>query len=98
MNEGTIPQKLKKVYVDLVSNDQCENVLRTTRLRSNFKLHPSFICAKEEDSLTTVCQVSFVDISMYMLGTVCPQCGFCESATQITLVCVRTTNKIIVNE
>ncbi|XP_065204397.1 phenoloxidase-activating factor 2-like [Planococcus citri] len=55
-DEGTVPQKLKKVYVVTVPNDECQNSLRSTRLGGKFLLHPSFMCAREEDPYNMVCQ------------------------------------------
>merc|ERR1712223_2231166 len=36
---------LKEIDLPVVSNDVCQDSLRTTRLGKRFKLHPSFICA-----------------------------------------------------
>merc|ERR1712102_103121 len=36
---------LKEIDLPVVSNDVCQDSLRTTRLGKGFKLHPSFICA-----------------------------------------------------
>jgi len=36
---------LKNIDLPIVSNDICQQSLRTTRLGKRFKLHPSFICA-----------------------------------------------------
>ncbi|XP_063875329.1 inactive CLIP domain-containing serine protease A28-like isoform X1 [Scylla paramamosain] len=36
---------MKSLTLPLVSNPECQNILRTTRLGKYFRLHPTFICA-----------------------------------------------------
>ena len=40
---------LKEVDVPIVTNGQCEAMLRRTRLGGDFVLHPGFMCAGGEE-------------------------------------------------
>ena len=42
---------LKEVDVPVVTNGQCEAMLRQTRLGSDFTLHPGFMCAGGEEGM-----------------------------------------------
>ncbi|XP_053685307.1 phenoloxidase-activating factor 2-like [Sabethes cyaneus] len=44
---------LKKVKLPMVSNEDCQAALRTTRLGKRFRLHGSFICAGGEEGIDT---------------------------------------------
>ncbi|XP_026744189.1 phenoloxidase-activating factor 2-like [Trichoplusia ni] len=46
---------LKKVEQDMVPHTRCNNLLKRTRLGTNFKLHNSFVCAGGEEGKDT-CQ------------------------------------------
>lgn len=46
---------LKKIPLPIVSNDNCEQQFRLTRLGSRFNLHPSFLCAGGQRGVDT-CQ------------------------------------------
>merc|ERR1712198_122455 len=47
-SEGEYQVVLKEVDLNVVDNNQCQNLLRSTRLGKRFKLHPSFMCAGGE--------------------------------------------------
>lgn len=42
---------LKKIQMPMVTHQDCENALRTTRLGSKYKLHNSFVCAGGQDGV-----------------------------------------------
>ena len=46
---GDYQQVLKEVDVPIVTNGQCEAMLRRTRLGGDFVLHPGFMCAGGEE-------------------------------------------------
>ncbi|XP_060809287.1 phenoloxidase-activating factor 2 [Amyelois transitella] len=46
---------LKKVEIDMVQHERCNQLLKKTRLGSKFKLHSSFVCAGGEEGKDT-CQ------------------------------------------
>ena len=46
---GDYQQVLKEVDVPVVTNGQCEAMLRQTRLGHDFTLHPGFMCAGGEE-------------------------------------------------
>ncbi|GAB6025562.1 AAEL001675-PA [Chamberlinius hualienensis] len=46
--QGTYSHILKKVDLPVLSNFDCQEKLRFTRLGSNFQLHPGFVCAGGE--------------------------------------------------
>ena len=48
---GDYQQVLKEVDVPVVTNGQCEAMLRQTRLGSDFNLHPGFMCAGGEEGM-----------------------------------------------
>jgi len=48
---------LKKIDMPIVQHDKCLDLLRKTRLGSNYHLHESFLCAGGELGKDT-CQVS----------------------------------------
>lgn len=45
---GSYSNIMKKISVPLVSQEQCQEALRKTRLGIRFKLHKSFVCAGGE--------------------------------------------------
>ncbi|XP_065204395.1 phenoloxidase-activating factor 2-like [Planococcus citri] len=51
VTDNTAQNKLRRVSASIMSTESCENNLRETRLGRTFKLHPSFLCAKEEQSV-----------------------------------------------
>jgi hypothetical protein len=46
---GDYQQVLKEVDVPVVTNGQCEAMLKRTRLGADFSLHPGFMCAGGEE-------------------------------------------------
>ncbi|XP_065091433.1 phenoloxidase-activating factor 2-like [Ochlerotatus camptorhynchus] len=42
---------LKKIQLPMVTHQNCEDALRTTRLGSKYKLHNSFVCAGGQDGI-----------------------------------------------
>jgi secreted trypsin-like serine protease len=46
--EGSYQSILKKIDLPIIPQDECQSILRETRLGSNFKLHESFVCAGGE--------------------------------------------------
>ena len=50
---GDYQQVLKEVDVPVVTNGQCEAMLRRTRLGADFALHPGFMCAGGEEGSFT---------------------------------------------
>ncbi|CAD0206380.1 unnamed protein product [Chrysodeixis includens] len=53
--QGRYAVILKKVEQDMVAHTRCNNLLKRTRLGTNFKLHNSFVCAGGEEGKDT-CQ------------------------------------------
>ena len=53
---GDYQQVLKEVDVPIVTNGQCEAMLRRTRLGGDFVLHPGFMCAGGEEGKFIVLQ------------------------------------------
>lgn len=51
--EGAYRINLKKVQLPLVSQKECQDSLRTTKLGNNFKLNQSFMCAGGEQNIDT---------------------------------------------
>ena len=49
---GDYQQVLKEVDVPVVTNGQCEAMLKRTRLGADFVLHPGFMCAGGEEGMT----------------------------------------------
>lgn len=49
--DNTVQNKLRRVPASVMLPENCENSLRETRLGRSFKLHPSFLCAKEQESV-----------------------------------------------
>ena len=54
---GDYQQVLKEVDVPIVTNGQCEAMLRRTRLGGDFVLHPGFMCAGGEEGKFIVLQI-----------------------------------------
>ncbi|KAG5895912.1 hypothetical protein JTB14_031819 [Gonioctena quinquepunctata] len=52
-NKGKYQMILKKINLPIVTNPQCQEKLRTTRLEKFFELHRSFICAGGEPNEDT---------------------------------------------
>ena len=50
--DGRFSTILKKVRLPMVSNEQCQQNMRRTRLGSFFTLHKSFVCAGGEEEST----------------------------------------------
>jgi hypothetical protein len=46
--KGNYQNFLKKVELPVVDNENCQNMLRKTRLGEDFILHSGFICAGEK--------------------------------------------------
>lgn len=68
-DEGSFQTKLRKVDLSLVSNDDCQLQLRTTRLGQFFNLDKSFICAGGQKGMDT-CQVRD--------GKILSKCAICQ--------------------
>lgn len=51
--EGELSVILKKIELPVVPNENCENMIKKTRLGPTFKLHPSFMCAGGEEGRDT---------------------------------------------
>lgn len=51
--EGAYRANLKKLELPVISQKSCQDRLRTTKLGSLFKLHPSFMCAGGEQNVDT---------------------------------------------
>jgi Trypsin len=58
-NGGKYQNILKEVDVPVISNFDCENKLRRTRLGYEFKLHSGFMCAGGEEG-KDACKVNFI--------------------------------------
>ena len=43
--DGAYQSTLRQIHLPVVENDECQNLLRKTRLPDNFDLHDSFLCA-----------------------------------------------------
>ena len=44
-NADSNEETMKQVHVPMVTTEQCQKALRSTRLPNNFRLHPSTVCA-----------------------------------------------------
>ena len=44
-NADSNEETMKQVHVPMITNEQCQKALQTTRLTNKFKLHPGFVCA-----------------------------------------------------
>lgn len=51
--KGEYRVNLKKIKLPIISMRDCQSRLRSTKLGSKFKLHPSFICAGGESGIDT---------------------------------------------